>query len=274
MLHQRARDVVALRLAHRGWEVHAGVRRADDGDALRAAADIGAVGGAVRPVVLDVTDAAQVAALPGALGERLDAVVNNAGIVVSGPLEAVGVDDLRRQLDVNVVGQVAVTQAVLPLLREATGRVLFVGSVSGRIASPFMGAYNASKFALEGIADAMRMELRRWGIHVVLVEPGSIDTDLWRTAEEQFSTGVAAMSEEHRRLYGDLLAGSRKLIRATARRAAPVEKVVKVVEHAVTSPRPRTRYVIGADARGQILLHNVLPDRAFDAVVARMTGAG
>ena len=110
------------------------------------------------------------------------------------------VDDLRRQLDVNVVAQVAVTQAVLPRLREATGRVLFVGSVSGRYATPFMGAYNASKFALEGIADAMRMELRRWGIRVVLVEPGSIDTDLWRDALDTADESRSRMAPEHRDL--------------------------------------------------------------------------
>jgi len=228
----------------------------------------------VRPVVLDVTDAAQVAALPDTLGERLDAVVNNAGIVVSGPLEAVGVDDLRRQLDVNVVGQVAVTQAVLPLLREATGRVLFVGSVSGRIASPFMGAYNASKFALEGIADAMRMELRRWGIRVVLVEPGSIDTDLWRGALDTADEVEARMAPEHLDLYRTQIKAMRKTVGRIQKRTSPPEKVADTVEIALTTARPKARYVVGADARVQIALRTALPTRVVDAAVARIATGG
>jgi NAD(P)-dependent dehydrogenase (short-subunit alcohol dehydrogenase family) len=259
----------ALALDRAGHDVIAAVRDEEAGRRLVAEAS-----GRLRTVRLDVTDPDAVRAAAEAVGDRLDALVNNAGIAVGGVVEALDVGELRRQLDVNVVGQVALTQALLPALRAASGRVVFISSVSGRVSAPALTPYTASKFALEAIADGLRVELRRWGIRVVIVEPGSIDTDLWRTAEEQFASGVAAMSEEHRRLYGDLLAGSRKLIRATARRAAPVEKVVKVVEHAVTSPRPRTRYLVGADARGQILLHGVLPDRAFDALLARMTGAG
>lgn len=114
------------------------------------------------------------------LPDRLDAVVNNAGIVVDGPVEAVALEDLRRQLEVNVVGQAAVTQAVLPRIRASRGRIVFVSSLSGRIATPFMGAHSASKFAIEGLADALRIELRPWGIKVILVEPSSTDTDLWR----------------------------------------------------------------------------------------------
>ena len=228
----------------------------------------------MRPVVLDVTDAAQVAALPDTLGERLDAVVNNAGIVVSGPLEAVGVDDLRRQLDVNVVGQVAVTQAVLPLLREATGRVLFVGSVSGRIASPFMGAYNASKFALEGIADAMRMELRRWGIRVVLVEPGSIDTDLWRGALDTADEVEARMAPVHLDLYRTQIKAMRKTVGRIQKRTSPPEKVADTVEIALTTARPKARYVVGADARVQIALRTALPTRVVDAAEARIATGG
>ena len=208
-----------------------------------------------------------------AAGDRLDALVNNAGIAIGGVVEALDLGELRRQLDVNVVGQVAVTQALLPALRAASGRVVFISSVSGLVLA-VMTPYTASKFALEAIADGLRVELRPWGVRVVLVEPGSTDTDIWRGADERFSATVAAMSDEHRRLYDGLLTGSRRLIRTTAKRAAPVEKVVKVVEQAVTAPRPRTRYVVGAEARGQLLMRTVLPDRAFYAVVARLTGAG
>jgi NAD(P)-dependent dehydrogenase (short-subunit alcohol dehydrogenase family) len=258
----------ALALDRAGHAVIAGVR--DEEAAGRLA---GEGSGRLRTVRLDVTDASSVHAAADAVGGRLDALVNNAGVVVGGVLEAVDLDDLRHQLEVNVVGQVAVTQALLPALRAAAGRVVFMSSVSGRVSAPVMTPYTASKFAIEAIADGLRVELRQWGIRVVLVEPGSIDTDLWRGAEAQFDNGVAAMTDEHRRLYGGLLAGTRKLVRATAKRAAPVDKVVAAIVEAVTAERPRTRYVVGADARGQMLLKAALPDRAYDALVARVTGA-
>jgi NAD(P)-dependent dehydrogenase (short-subunit alcohol dehydrogenase family) len=259
----------ALALARAGHDVIAGVRDEAAGDSLIAESS-----GRVSTVRLDVTDAESIRAAAQAVGGRLDALVNNAGIAVGGVVEAIDVEELRHQLDVNVVGQVAVTQAMLPALRESHGRIVFISSVSGRVSAPVMTPYTASKFAIEAIADGLRVELRPWDIDVVLVEPGSIDTDIWRGADAQFNTTVDAMSEEHRRLYAGLLDGSRKLIRATAKRAAPVDKVVKAVEEAVTAEKPRTRYVVGADARGQIIMRGLLPDRAFDKLIARMTGAG
>jgi NAD(P)-dependent dehydrogenase (short-subunit alcohol dehydrogenase family) len=258
----------ALALDRAGHEVIAGVRDAEAADRLAAEAS-----GRLRTVRLDVTDASSVRAAADAVGGRLDALVNNAGVAVGGIVEALDLEDLRHQLEVNVVGPVAVTQALLPALRAAAGRVVFMSSVSGRVSAPVMTPYTASKFALEAIADGLRVELRQWGIRVILVEPGSIDTDLWRGAEAQFDAGVAAMTDEHRRLYGDLLAGARKLVRATAKRAAPVDKVAAAIVEAVTAERPRTRYVVGADARGQMLLKAAMPDRAYDALLARMTGA-
>jgi NAD(P)-dependent dehydrogenase (short-subunit alcohol dehydrogenase family) len=258
---------VALRLASHGWRVHAGVRRAADGEALRAAA----ASGTLVPVALDITDAGQVAALPGALGERLDAVVNNAGIVVSGPVEALRLEDVRAQLEVNVVGQVAVTQAVLPLLRAAGGRVVFISSISGRVASPFFGAYNASKFAVEGLADALRIELRPWGIRVVLVEPGSIDTDLWRRALETADEVEAGMAPEHRALYARQITVMRRAVAGIQRRTAPVEIVAAAVETALTADRPRARYVVGREARIEVALRVALPTRVVDAALARLT---
>ena len=158
----------ALRLAAGGWDVVAGVRRAQDGEALA-----GEGGERIVPVQLDVTDSDQVAALGSALPARLEGVVNNAGVVVPGPVESVPVDELRRQMEINLIGQAAVTQAVMKQVRAARGRVVFVSSLSGRVATPMMGAYNASKFALEGLADSLRMEVRPWGVRVVLVEPGA-----------------------------------------------------------------------------------------------------
>lgn len=183
---------VATSLARSGWTVWAGVRRPEDAEELRAAVP----GDRMRPLQLDLRDQDQIAALPEVLDGHLDAVVNNAGIVVAGPVEALDLDELRTQLDVNVVAQVAVTQAVLPLLRAGRGRVVFIGSVSGRVSTPFMGAYAASKFALEAVADSLRMELRPWRIPVALIEPGSIDTDLWRNALEVADAAEARMTSD------------------------------------------------------------------------------
>jgi NAD(P)-dependent dehydrogenase (short-subunit alcohol dehydrogenase family) len=259
----------ALALDRRGLEVIAGVRSQEAADSLKAEAS-----DRLRTLTLDVTDADSVRAAAEAVGPRLDALVNNAGIAVGNVVEALPIGELRNQLEINVVGQVAVTQALLPALRAASGRIVFISSVSGLVSAPVMTPYSASKHAIEAIADGLRVELRPWGIDVALVEPGSIDTDIWRGAADQFDATVGAMSDEHRRLYAGLLKGSRKLVAATARRAAPVEKVVAAIEQAVTAKRPRTRYLIGADARGQLMAKRLLPDRAFDAVVARMTGAG
>jgi NAD(P)-dependent dehydrogenase (short-subunit alcohol dehydrogenase family) len=243
------------------------VRRAEDGEVLRdAAGDT-----QLTPLILDVADPEHVAALPDAVGGRLDAVVNNAGIVVPGPIEAVPVADLRMQLDVNVVGQVAVTQAVLPLLRAARGRIVFVSSISGRVSSPFMGAYNASKFALEGMADALRMELRPWSIPVVLVEPGSIDTDLWRGALETADEVEAKMAPEHRELYRRQIAAMRKAVARIQRQTSPPGKVADAVETALTATRPRARYLVGPDARMQVAMRAALPTRVVDAAVSRLT---
>lgn len=257
-----------LRLARAGWTVYATVRQPTDGETLVAEA----VGGAVHPLTLDVTDDDQIAALPDALPERLDAIVNNAGIVVSGPLESLSADDLREQFEVNVVGAVALTNAVLPRLRAARGRIVFVSSLSGIVSTPMTGAYNASKFALEAIADAWRLELRRWGIEVVLVEPAMTDTDLWRNAEETLETGVAEMSPEHRALYDEHLTGLRRTIPRIQKLAKPVDTVAVAIERALTASRPKARYPVGVDVRAQVALSGVTPARVMDAVNGKLTG--
>lgn len=235
----------ALRLARSGWDVLATVRDAEDGEALVAEAG----GGSVRVLELDVTSDEQVAALDERLPEWLDAVVNNAGVVVSGPLETLSADDVRGQFEVNVVGAVALTNLVLPRLRASRGRIVFVSSLSGRISTPMTGAYNASKFAIEAIADAWRLELRRWGVKVILVEPAMTDTDLWRQAPETLEAGEAEMSAEHRDLYAEHLAGMRKTIPRIQKMAKPVEGVAAAIERGLTASRPRARYPVGADVR-------------------------
>jgi NAD(P)-dependent dehydrogenase (short-subunit alcohol dehydrogenase family) len=233
---------VALRLAQTGWEVHAALRRVEDGESLVHDAPASTI----TPLLLDVTDSAQIAALDEALPRRLDAVINNAGIVVDGPIEALALEDLRRQLEVNVVGQVAVTQAVLPRLRESRGRIVFISSVSDRMSTPWTGAHNASKFALEGLADSLRIELRPWGIKVILVEPSSTDTDLWRTALDELDSTEAALSDEHGRLYSRHVAGMRRTTKVIQKQAVPVEHVVATVERALAASRPRARHPVGA----------------------------
>jgi NAD(P)-dependent dehydrogenase (short-subunit alcohol dehydrogenase family) len=252
----------AMRLAEAGWDVAAGVRRVQDGEELARAQP-----NRINPVILDVTDEQQIASLSRALPERLDAVVNNAGVAVAGPLEAVPPAELRHQLEVNVVGQAAVTQAVLPRLRESRGRIVFVSSVSGRVATPMFAPYNASKFALEGMADSLRMELAPWGIRVVLIEPAQTDTDLWRKAEDTFEETVAAMSPHHRELYAKHLEGARKSIPRAARMAAPVDGVAKTIEKALTTSRPRARYVVGGNARAQATLAALTPTAVLDRVL-------
>ena len=186
-------------LAARGWDVIAGVRNERD-----AAAVIALNPQQISSVILDVTDAGRIAALSESLPERLDAVVNNAGIVVSGPMETVTPDGWRKQLEINVIGQLAVTQAVLPRLRRSRGRVVFISSVNGQLSMPLVGAYSASKFALEAAADALRMELRPWHIGVAIVEPSQTDTDMWRTADDMVEARLTAGDVGSRLAAGEI----------------------------------------------------------------------
>ncbi len=257
----------ALRLAAAGWDVIAGVRRAEDGQALADERP-----GRITSAVLDITEEAQVAALRDSLPAELDAVVNNAGVAIGGPVEAIPLSELRRQLEINVVGQAAVTQAVLPRLRESRGRIVFVSSVSGRVATPMTGAYNASKFALEGMADALRMELAPWGIKVVLIEPAQTDTDMWRNADDLLEEAVANVSDEHRVLYAKHIEGFRKSIPVSQRMAAPVDGVAATVEKALTTRRPRARYVVGANAKAQAFMARMTPTPVLDRVLRFGTG--
>lgn len=247
-------------LAARGWDVIAGVRTEEDAAGF---------GPGVSPVLLDVTDETHIALLDSELPDRLDAVVNNAGVVVDGPMEAVATADLRRQLDINVVGQIAVTQAVLARLRRSKGRIVFISSVNGQISMPLLGSYCASKFALEACADAMRMELRPWGIGVSIVEPAQTDTDLWRHADAMVQQSEAALSSEHRELYGKHISGWRKSIPMSQKLAVPAVRVAESVERALTDKRPRARYVVGLIPRAQLALLGVLPTRAKDQVLRR-----
>jgi NAD(P)-dependent dehydrogenase (short-subunit alcohol dehydrogenase family) len=254
-------------LAARGWDVIAGVRNERDADTVTSLSPQ-----RVSSVILDVTDAGHIAALQESLPERLDAIVNNAGVVVSGPIEALSPDQWRKQLEINVIGQLAVTQAALPRLRESRGRIVFISSVNGKLSMPLIGAYCASKFALEAAADALRMELRPWHIGVAIVEPGQTDTDLWRTADDMVEKTEAALTPEQRGLYTRQIAGMKKMIPLSQRLAVPAEKVSAVVEEALTARRPRARYVVGVGPKLQVALTTNLPTRMRDLLVRKISG--
>lgn len=225
----------------------------------------GAAPTGTEELLLDVTDAGAIAAAAAMVGERLDGLVDNAGIAVAAPLEHIPLAELRRQLEVNVVGQLAVTQALLPALRAARGRVVIVGSIAGTSALPFLGPYAISKFALEAMADSLRVELAPDGIHVSLIRPGTIATPIWTKPQP----AADALPEEALRRYGARLAALRRFAGARAARAAPADSVARAVEHALTAERPHTRYLVGRDAHLRAALER-LPDRWRDRVVSRV----
>ena len=262
----------AIRMAEKGFDVFAGVRRPEDGESLRAEAPE-----RILPVILDVTDQKTIEATAATVGEAVGeagvaGLVNNAGITVQGPVEFTPLDELRRQLEVNVVGQVALTQALLPQIRTARGRIVNVTSVGGRVAHAFLAPYNASKYAMEAITDALRRELKPWGIHVAAIEPGSIKTEIWRKGEETADDLLEQLGPEGQELYGEPLQNVRKFARRLGERGDPPEAVADRIEHALTARRPRTRYLIGREAKAQVALTAMLPDRAFDKIEARALG--
>jgi NAD(P)-dependent dehydrogenase (short-subunit alcohol dehydrogenase family) len=263
----------ALRLGSHGWRVFAGVRREADAESLRGAGSERLV-----PLTLDVVAPQQIAAaaerIEGEVGAAgLDGLVNNAGIAVPGPLEALPVDDFRRQIEINLTGHVAVTQAMLPAVRTARGRIVFITSIGGLMAFPMFGAYHAAKFGLEAVTDVFRRELRPWGISVSAVEPGSIATPLWERGQSEADAFLERATEEQVELYGDSIAANREVARQTAARGIPPEKVAKAIEHALAARHPRSRYLVGADAKVMARLRHVIPTRVLDYAVARLAGA-
>ncbi|HZS13768.1 MAG TPA: SDR family NAD(P)-dependent oxidoreductase [Candidatus Dormibacteraeota bacterium] len=261
----------ALRLARSGSTVFAGVRRQQDADALRRESP------QITPLILDVTDPEQLAGaareVSEAVGDRgLAGLVNNAGISGGAPTEFVPLDELRGMLEVNVVGVVATTQAFLPLLRQSgRGRIVCIGSIGGRMAVPFLAAYSMSKAAVSALCDSLRGELRPWGIDVALVEPGAIRTPIWDKGLRGVDESIGRWPAQAMELYGETIPKLRRMTEKTAAAAIEPERVARVVEHALTARRPRTRYLVGADARMQAAVRRV-PDRARDAMIARTIG--
>jgi NAD(P)-dependent dehydrogenase (short-subunit alcohol dehydrogenase family) len=259
----------ALRLAGAGFAVLAGVRREEDCAALRAQ------DGRIEPVLVDVTDAGQIAALAARIGGGpLAGLVNNAGIAVAGPLEGVPLDLVRRQYEVNVFGLLAVTQALLDPIRAGQGRIVNIGSIGGRINTPFVGPYSSSKAAVRSLSASLRRELRPWDIRVALVEPGALDTPIWRKGEEGAQETIDALPDRVRTLYARPLQAVVAATRKIPANASSPDDAAQAVEHALTAERPKAIYTVGREARIQGALHSVLPARTFDALVARAMKSG
>jgi NAD(P)-dependent dehydrogenase (short-subunit alcohol dehydrogenase family) len=261
----------ALRLAGSGWTVLAGVRDLAVGEALAVEA------GSERivPLRLDITDPAQVAAAAELARERtgeagLDALVNNAGAALGGPLEMLSMQELRDQFEVNFFGHIAMTQALIPALRRAGGRLLLVSSIGGRITTPYMSPYCASKYALEAVGDSLRVELARSHIQVALIEPGSIATPIWDKGNELID-GVA-VPPELEQYYGHVPAAMAKTLEDTAKRGISPERVAQTIEGALGARRMRARYLVGLDAHGMSWLKRLLPDHVLDRVLGRAIG--
>jgi NAD(P)-dependent dehydrogenase (short-subunit alcohol dehydrogenase family) len=263
---------IALHLDSLGLRVFAGVRREEDGESLRRESST-----RLTPVRLDVTDAGQVAEVARTVGDavrdaRLGGIVNNAGIAVAGPVEFVPLDDWRRQLEVNVVGVVAMVQAFAPLLRENRGRIVTIGSLGGRLAQPMAAPYCASKHALEAVSDALRLELRPWDISVSLIEPGGVKTPIWDKGVRAGAELLRNAPPEVMTLYGAAVEIATKMaIHENETGVEPIE-VARAVEHALLSPRPRTRYPVGRQAKLLIPLSRILPDRLKDELLLRVSG--
>jgi NAD(P)-dependent dehydrogenase (short-subunit alcohol dehydrogenase family) len=259
-------EATVFHLATLGFDAVGAVRKDEDAERLEARG--------VRTVRIDVTDAGQIAAARDSLGDTpLAGLVNNAGIAVAAPLEFLPMDSLRKQLEINLIGQAAVTQAFLPSLRAARGRIVNVSSIGGRVALPLVGAYNASKFGLEGMSDALRRELRQHGVDVILIEPGGVKTPIWNKAEKLADEMLEDVPPEAERLYGKMIAavraGTQKIATETGSEAS---EVAEAIGTALTASRPRTRYLVGSDAKMRARMAKVLPDRVMDRLIGRALG--
>ena len=249
----------ARELARRGFYVLAGVRRSEDGDALRAAN--------LEPLLLDITDEAGVAALVQRIADdperrRLRALVNNAGIAVNAPLETYPLSDWRRLFDVNLFGHVAMMQALLPALMESRGTIVNISSVGGKVAMATYGPYAGTKFALEAVSDSLRREVEPLGVKVVVIEPGAVNTRMLGQVDRRGEQIIQAMTEEQRGRYAALMHA------VVAQAQAATAGGGHVIANAITSKRPRTRYTVGRSTAVIVRLIRLLSDRMLDRMLA------
>ena len=269
----------ALYLAKSGFSVIAGVRKMEDAKNLELVA-----GSNLQGIQLDIADSDSITGAAGKIAEitgesGLAGIVNNAGIGVHGPVEFVSREDWRKQFEVNVFGHADVTRAMLPLVRRhvsargaGAGRIIFIGSIAGRVSMPIMGPYCASKHAIAAIAASLRMELRSQGIHVCLIEPGAIQSEIWRKGDE-FAAGIAADAPA-RDIYGGQIDAVIKTSRKSAADAIPAESVARVVYHCMTGSNPPRRRTVGRDAKIAAVLRWILPEKWFDGVLMSMLKIG
>jgi NAD(P)-dependent dehydrogenase (short-subunit alcohol dehydrogenase family) len=261
----------ALHLAGKGLRVLTGVRKASDGEAVAKAfaAEKHAGSGSIEPLVIDVADGDSIARAVAEVGERLGGsrlagLVNNAGIALGGPQEHLALSEWRRQFEVNVFGLVDLTQRLLPHLLAGRGRVVNISSMGGKVSTPFMAPYSASKFAVEAITDALRMELAPFGVWAACVEPGAVKTEIWKKADELMVERKTELPAEVQQRYAELMTAMAKFTATAAKNGVDAIKVARAIEHALLARRPRTRYPVGPDARMGMFLHWLLPDRMFE----------
>ncbi len=260
--------LTALQLARQGWHVFGTVRKEDDKESLTNALE-DVYKEHMTPVVCDITNAEQVASLAQMVATatpRLDALLNNAGTAFAAPLELISLEDLTAQFEVNVIAQLRVTQALLPLLKSAKGTIINVSSISGKVSTPVIGAYSASKFAIEAISDTLRLELAPFGVRVVIIEPSSSPTNIWQTSMKRSLEKL----EPHRvGEYAKLLTTFEKLANALSKRGFPPQRFVDTVVRILANPKPRIRYVVPSSASIEVTLRRFLPDAVFDAILRR-----
>ena len=252
-------------LARAGFVVFAGVRTDED------ASQLAAIDPKIRPLILDVTGAASIAAAEEQVERSelpLRGVVANAGYALAGPLEYLPLAELRAQFEVNVFGAYAIAQATLPALRAAKGRLVFVGSISGRFSVPFIAPYSASKFALRALADAWRIELKPAGVDVVLIEPGSVRTAIWRKGRDANAARFASLPAQARERYSKAMDAVMRVSELEERTALEPQRVAATILRALTAQRPRPHYLVGAGARAGAIFA-LLPSRLYDAIVRR-----
>lgn len=263
----------ALHFSNKGYHVFAGVRKESDAASLKEADS----SGNLEPVMLDVTNEFQMGEFRAKLDQRigdtgLAGLINNAGVDGAGPLEFVDPNLVRSVFDVNLMGPLLLTQAFLPLIRTGHGRIITVGSLSGKISTIFNGPYCISKFGVEAFSDTLRAELAPHGIHVSLIEPGFIETPMVQGFEAQIDARLEALGEKGREYYGEKLQKFASSFMQMATRALPPQAVTNVIEHALEASRPKTRYVVTIEAKFYNFLKWLLPDKAVDFIATRVIG--
>jgi short-subunit dehydrogenase len=261
----------AYYLDQKGYKIFAGVRTPLAAEKLKVESS-----GKLEPIILDITQEAHILQavqyIKSRLGDtgKLMALINNAGVILSGPLEFFPVEKLREQLEINTIGPISVTQAFMPLIRKAKGRIINIGSASGLFAPPFLGPYAASKFAMEAWTDALRRELRPEKIFVSLIESGAVETPIWEKSEKTADLLESSLPDQGKAFYGKALSTGRKQMVFLRRQASSPQSIAKVVNRILLSTKPKPRYLVGKDARVQAFMSRWIPARMIDKITSKL----